>query len=161
MPGGVNDWILWRAMNANYRLGTPEGAQRLAKLASTEGVPVPIRVEALRDLGDWDTPPGRDRLMNLWRPLPAAGRDAKVARDAAASVVEGLAKNSKTPNHVRVAATNLMRQLGLGDPATLAATVEDVKASPEVRVAALASLVASKDQRVMEAVEAALKDNDA
>ena len=79
--GGVNDWILWRAMNANYRLGTPEGAQRLAKLAASDGVPVPIRVEALRDLGDWDTPPGRDRIMNL---CGMAADASKLARDAAA-----------------------------------------------------------------------------
>jgi quinoprotein glucose dehydrogenase len=158
--GGVNDWILWRATNANYRLGTPEGAQRLAKLAANDAVPTAIRVEALRDLGDWETPPGRDRIMNLWRPM-AAGRDAKAARDAAAGVVEDLAKNPKTPNAVRVAATNLMRQLGLGDPATLAATVEDASAAPDVRVAALASLVARKDQRhMMKAIEAALKDKD-
>ena len=65
------------AVNANYRLGTAEAAKRLAAFAARNDAPDAIRVEALKDLGNWEKPSGRDRVTNLWRPLPP--RDAAVA----------------------------------------------------------------------------------
>lgn len=155
-PGWTGDpaeWVLWRALNANYRLGTPEAAERVAKFAARSDVPAPLRVEALRGLGDWDKPLNRDRITNLWRPIPP--RDGKPARDAAAKVVEEIAKNS--PNDVRIAATNLMRKLGLGEPGFLVATVADLKAAPEVRIAALQSLDAADSAAATAKLNDALK----
>lgn len=154
--GNPADWITWRAVNANYRLGTADAAARLAAIAGRDDVASPIRVEALRDLGDWVQPGGLDRITNLWRPV-SAPRDANAAKLAAASVV---AKLEKAPGDVRVAATNLMKKLGIGDPAALARTVADAKAAPAVRVAALSTLAAMRDARVTAALALAMTDAD-
>ena len=85
------DFVFFRAVNATYRIGTPEAAAALSKFAANPAAPERWRVEALRDLQDWAKPFERDRVTDFVRPLPE--RDAKIARDAAgpalASILNG------------------------------------------------------------------------
>jgi quinoprotein glucose dehydrogenase len=67
---------LLRAINANFRLGEPGNAEALAAFAARQDVPEGLRVEALRALADWEKPPGRDRVVGVWRPLPPRRLDA-------------------------------------------------------------------------------------
>src|SRR5947207_11097021 len=45
---GLNEPILTRALNANFRLGTADAAKSLAAFASRNDVPANLRVEALK-----------------------------------------------------------------------------------------------------------------
>ncbi len=72
--------MLLRVVNANFRVGTAETAQRLATLAARTDLPELIRTEALYALGTWAKPHPRDRIVGTYRPLPE--RDAMPAREA-------------------------------------------------------------------------------
>jgi quinoprotein glucose dehydrogenase len=61
----------YRVLNANFREGNPSNAQAVAEFAARDEAPPELRIEAVRELTDWDKPGGRDRVMGLWRPLPA------------------------------------------------------------------------------------------
>src|SRR5581483_4264349 len=74
-----------RVLAANFRLGQPEHAAALARFAARSDVSDTLRVEALRLLGEWANPPGRDPVLGLWRPLEP--RDGKVAVDALTPVL--------------------------------------------------------------------------
>src|SRR6185503_7337259 len=69
--------LLRRVVNANYRLGKAEQAQRLSDVALNSQVPENARSEALTALATWAEPSGRDRVTGLWRPLER--RDPKIA----------------------------------------------------------------------------------
>ncbi len=73
-------WVLRRAVNANFRLGSPSNAAALGAFAARTDAPESVRVEAIEDLGDWAKPPGRDKIVGTWRPLPT--RDDAPAREA-------------------------------------------------------------------------------
>ena len=142
--GDPSTWLMWRVVNANYRVGDAASAQRLAAMASRDDLPDEVRSEALRDLAEWAKPGVRDRITNLARPL--ANRDAAPAREAAKGVVDALAKSKS--DEVKVATARLMQKYGLGDPATLAATAKDAKAPADVRLAAIGTLVEHNDPQV-------------
>ena len=61
--------ILRRSINANLRLGRPQNAQRLVKFAIREAAPEAMRVEAIRSLAVWGTPPKLDRVEGRYRDL--------------------------------------------------------------------------------------------
>jgi quinoprotein glucose dehydrogenase len=54
--------MLRRVVNANYRLGKAEHAQRLTEIALNSQAPEGVRGEALAALATWAEPPGRDRV---------------------------------------------------------------------------------------------------
>ena len=62
--------VLFHVINANFRLGKAENARAVAALVNKPEVPDMIRVDALRALQDWARPKVRDRVIDLWRPLP-------------------------------------------------------------------------------------------
>ncbi len=133
----TQDWILRRALNANFRLGQTTNALALAAFAARSDAPEALRVEALEMLADWPQPSGRDKITGLWRPLTP--RDAKPAADAlrpAATVL--LAANGTT---VPIAALATIEKLTLTDfsPALLA-LVKNASTPADVRAAALRTL---------------------
>jgi quinoprotein glucose dehydrogenase len=75
LPRKAPERALLRAVHAAYRLGK---ADALAGFAANATAPAAPRVEALQVLGAWNEPSGRDRLMGLWRPVPARERDEAV-----------------------------------------------------------------------------------
>lgn len=106
-PSGLNysrdewrAWVLRRAANAAFRLGTPEQATRLVRLAVDSVTTEPVRIEAMELLGDWPKPPPRDRIVGLHRPLPA--RAASMAMEPLADRWTALA-GSNTPPALLVA----------------------------------------------------------
>ncbi len=143
-----------RALNANFRLGGAERAQVLAKYATNARALPDMRAEALMQLGFWAKVPQRDRIVGIYRPLPA--RDAKPAADALASVLEQLLGDA--PENVQLAALEAVGSLGLkGSNAVLAATVARDKSPEAVRIAALRQLDAVGGNDVLSAIDAAQK----
>jgi quinoprotein glucose dehydrogenase len=92
--------LMRRAMNARFRLGGIENAKTLASFAADENAPEALRVEALELLALWPNPPGRDRVVGLWRPLPS--RDGRLAADALEFVLAKIEAGASSP--VKVAA---------------------------------------------------------
>ncbi|MEE2886617.1 MAG: PVC-type heme-binding CxxCH protein, partial [Planctomycetota bacterium] len=68
---GLNDpHLLTRAVNANYRVGTSECIARLTECIRSPKARQETRMEAVKAAIHWENPSGRDRVINLWRPLP-------------------------------------------------------------------------------------------
>ncbi|MDQ6631838.1 MAG: HEAT repeat domain-containing protein, partial [Verrucomicrobiota bacterium] len=98
-----------RVLNANFRLGTAENAQALAKFASKKDAPEALRAEALQHLGNWQKPSGRDAVTGLWRPLPE--RDAKIAAEVARPMLSGILAEAPAP--VQLAELNLAEKFSI------------------------------------------------
>lgn len=154
--GPLNEMIQMRALAASYRLGTPEAAAALAGYALQPDANQFFRVEALKMLGDWEKPRGRDRITGLWRPLK--DRDVKIAKAAAARVVPQLLRTA--PGPVQVAAANLVQKFGVDDPAVLFEMVAAKTMAPNVRVAALNALAGQNNPKLAEAVAVAMADQN-
>jgi quinoprotein glucose dehydrogenase len=142
-----------RAINAAYRLG--EGAL-LGPLVLRKDVPEAAVVEALRALRDWENPSGRDRILHVWRPIPA--RDAKGGQQALGGGIDLLLGEGS--DAVKQAAAEAAATLQLRDAAPRIATLAE-KGNPWVRIAALKALATLKDERLAAAVTAAAQDKDA
>ena len=84
IPVGLRqEGFLRRAIEANYRLGKAEDAERVAKAAAMgadSGMPDAFRLVALEKLATWDNPEPREGVWGRWSVLPA--RPAGVARPA-------------------------------------------------------------------------------
>ncbi|HZL35100.1 MAG TPA: PVC-type heme-binding CxxCH protein [Tepidisphaeraceae bacterium] len=156
------DTVLLRAVNAAFRVGTPQTARLLAAFAGREGAPDFIRVEALNDLGNWAQPYPLDRIMNLYRPLP--NRPEEVARKAAGLAISQIlhpSENSaKVPDKVRVAAVNLIKKLKINDTAVLFDLASGSNYAPDLRAEAIAALADRNDPKLGQAVKIGLADRN-
>jgi quinoprotein glucose dehydrogenase len=149
-------FILRRALNANFRLGSSENARAVASFAANEEAPTALRSEALEMIGDWPEPPARDKIVGLWRPLPK--RDASLVTEAANPVAPALIRAGAT--EVRLAAARTAARLRLPgiDWPELAG---ETNAPSELRIEALKALAEANDARLEAAVKAALASDDA
>lgn len=154
----VPEQILLRAINANFRMGGDTNAQALAEFAASKETPGNLRADALSALGDWSKPPGRDRIMGLWRPLPP--RNGEAARAAIAKYLPDLLETPAPA--VQVAAIHIVRQFTIRDAVSrLAALAKNASAPAEVRVEALRALATVDRTRLGAVLESALVSKDA
>ena len=149
-PANSEERALRRAINANYRLGTPEAAARLARFAVRPGLsfpsltpgakkgaatPVPgPQEEALTLLGLWIKPPALDRMDGCARPFPV--RDAAAVRSALQPLQPALLS---LPDPARKALSlQVMAVFNLEVPAAItAAAALDQTTPPDVRLQSL------------------------
>lgn len=155
---GLEDpFILKRAVNARYRSGGAADARALAAFATEASAPEAQRILALEVLADWAHPGQRDRLLNVFRPLP--DRSPADAAAAAATVLPLLLKEA--PVGIQVSAAKLAAKLGItsaGD-ALYALALND-KAGAEARVEAIRALASLKDPRLAETASVALSSKE-
>jgi putative membrane-bound dehydrogenase-like protein len=147
--------VLNRALNANFRNGKPENAKALAAFAAKQESPGSLRAEALAMLADWASPPPRDKILNLFRPLP--NRDGAPAAEAARPILASILKSGSAAMQVSVAQIAAKYEIKDAGPA-LFDIVNDEKAAQEARVEALKTLVALKDKNAFAAVNRAAND---
>lgn len=148
--------VLFRALNAHFRLGKPENAQALAQFAAKKDAPDVLRALALKMLGDWAGPPRRDYVTGLTQKLDA--RDKQVASDALNKVVTGV---FSSPPNVQKQAASTAGKLGIKDVGPfLFNLLNDTKSPSTSRVEALKALEALKDKQLDEAVKRALGSDD-
>ncbi len=147
-----------RAVNANFQLGTVESARTLALLAANGKAPEPVRLDALEALAQWNEPLGRDRVLGVWRPLPAA-RDTQAAAAAAVEVLGPLLKDASEPIRISAAEAATSLKLSAAEPALLA-TANDPQASGKLRAAALRALASFSSPGLANAIQAALAGTD-
>jgi quinoprotein glucose dehydrogenase len=155
----INDRpLVERAINAHYRLGSTANAKTLAQYATRNGANDALRAEALLQLGLWGKTPQRDRIVGIYRPLPARG--AKDAADALAAILPKVL--GQGPEVVQLAALEAIGDLSLAGAApTLTATVANEDAPEAVRVGALKGLEALGGDDVMAGIRAAEKSSNA
>ena len=153
-----NPHTLSRAVNANYRLGRAENAGALAAFASNASVSEPARKDALEALAAWGNPDAKDRLLNLWRPLPA-----RPSNDAVAAVSTALpALLQSGGGGVQERAAQLAGKLGIttaAEPLAHLATNEGARSG--ARIAALQALASLKHPRLSDAATKAMAAKDA
>ena len=153
---GLADTLLYRILNANFRLGGAENAVALAKFAGRADVPVTASVEALRYLDNWEKPPGRDRIVGLWRPL--AARPQAVAAEALRLQLGSIFTGRDA---VRAEAAKVAGKFGIKEVGpVLLEMFNDTKRAGSVRVEMLKALEAIKDSRLSQAMQLALTDGD-
>lgn len=147
-----------RAINANFRLGTSREASRLAAFAARKDAPPLMRAEAIAALGAWGNPSIRDRVVGLWRPLPA--REAKLAFDVLQPIAAALLDD--VSDDVRIAMARASVRLKMN---SAGAVLEKIAREPAqhsvVRVEALRAISKMQTPGFEEAVCVAVNDADA
>jgi quinoprotein glucose dehydrogenase len=150
------EFLLWRALNANFRLGKAANAAAVAAFAARAGAPEKMRVDAVKMLGEWAKPGRRDHVTGLTQNL--GERDAAIA---VAALKANLAAIFTGPDAVRKEATTVAAKLGIKEVApVLFDVVADTKQPPATRVEAIRALETLKDARLEKAREIALSDGD-
>lgn len=152
---GLSDPLLRRVMSANFQLGQLEHAKAVAAMAANGTVPDVLRIEAVAELLNWNSPPPLDRVLGDYRPLTERKTDvAEAVRPVLGSLFSGSAA-------LRESAAKLAGKYGITDvePFLLIILNDAVNSSSE-RVAALSALQALKSERLKTAVESSLKDAD-
>jgi quinoprotein glucose dehydrogenase len=146
--------LVERALNANYRLGGAERAQALANYSTNDRATPGMRAEALLQLGLWAKTPQRDRILGVFRPLPA--RDGKDGSAALSSVLPKVFGASPEP--VQVAALEAVKTLELNSASpVLVAAVANPQVPAEVRAGALRLLDTMSAKEMDAALDAAEK----
>lgn len=145
-PVNQSEFILCRALNANFRLGQPEHAAAVAAFAADPGAPIKWRIEAVKMLGDWAKPGPRDRLLGDHRPLPP--RDAAIPTNALRKQLAGIMAG---PDALRRETVTVAAKLGITEVTeTLRKMVGDAEQAAATRVAALRALRTMKDPQELE-----------
>ncbi|MDB4331526.1 HEAT repeat domain-containing protein [bacterium] len=126
-----------RSLNANYRIGTPEAAKRIAEFAASALAPTEMRSEALQLLEDWDPDDPRDRVLNDYRPLPS-----RSVSDAVAALNPNLESLMVSGSEIREESIRVASQLGIQGIAPMLETrVKDESLDSFARAGALDALV--------------------
>lgn len=133
----TNAALVQRALNANFRVGKADEAQRLASFAADVSREESLRLEAIRMLTDWQAPKPLDRVLNDYRPL--APRDASAIKQALEEHFTDLARQ---PDDVRTIALSLAAKLNISSAEPLLREIfADANAPSEQRTAAFVALL--------------------
>ena len=153
---GLPDPVAFRALAANYQLGTPEAASRVATFAARASEPDHTRAFALKLLGDWTKPPRRDPITGLT--LDIAPREPKAATDALLKAGAGIFSGGDV---VRKEASQAVARLNIKafGPA-MAALVKDATNPVATRVEALFAVEVLKDPATKELAKLALESSE-
>ncbi len=150
---GLSEAVAFRAISANFKLGTPEAAIRVANFAARSTEADPLRVSALKLLQEWAKPSRRDAVTGIRQELP--DRDAAIAVTALKPVI---AKVFAGSDAVRKEAVQVVSKLGITEVGSLLATmVGDEKQSATTRADSLFALQALKAKELKAVAEMALK----
>ncbi|MEX2579956.1 MAG: HEAT repeat domain-containing protein [Verrucomicrobiales bacterium] len=150
--------FLRRAVNANFRLGDPESAGRLARYAAGKDHSLALRLDALDALEQWLEPPVIDRIEGCYRELNP--RDASSAGTAVAPEMANLLTDPET--RIQEAAMRVATGLKIAlDPEALLTVVSDAENPADLRREALNALAAQDAEQTDGAVAVALDSDDA
>lgn len=151
-----SDWLAYRVLNANFRLGQPENASAVANMAARDDVPASARLEGVRMLNQWSKPSGRDRVTGLWRPLEP--RSESIAQHAIQPYLGGILAG---PDRSRQEGIKLAARYGIKEVGpVLLDLLKDTKQTTACRCETLKALEALKDARLADGMKVALADSD-
>jgi quinoprotein glucose dehydrogenase len=150
--------LLRRAINANFRVGRPSDAERLARYAANPSSPEHMRTTALACLALWAQPPVLDAVEGRYREYSA--RNPKPAAKALAKVAQDLVKNA-SPKVLTVLARAIER-LKVSDLLPVVhAAYESERATPYLQAQLLGTMAELSDPALGKFVESALESKDA
>jgi quinoprotein glucose dehydrogenase len=190
-PTTKRSTMMWkRLLNSAFRLGGPENAKRLLKVASDSAVPLASRREALRLIAVWPEPPEVDQALGRYAPLPK--RSLEELKACLGEALPGLLKNEdaladaldlvfrfdlkiqglddaslrsiiRTPSLPGPARARALELYAVGKPAGLAAFLGELagEESEPVALAALGLLVADFPSEALESLIAAATSSSA
>ncbi|MFP6901140.1 MAG: HEAT repeat domain-containing protein, partial [Opitutales bacterium] len=157
-PDLAGEPLLRRVINANFRVGRPADAERLARYAARSNAPENMRTTALACLALWPQPPvldaveGRYRQYSPRNPKPAAKALAKVADDLV---------DSSTAKILTVLARAIERLKVADLLPVVHAAYESDKATAFLQAQLLGTMAELSDPALGEYVEVALESKDA
>ena len=152
---GLTDALVRRVMNANFRLGQKEHAERVVKLATDASLSESLRVEALEELKMWDAPSPLDRVLGAWRPI-AEKRDAGFIANLLRSQLGGIISGSEK---VQKLGAELAAKYGIQEvEPVLVAVVQDESKVTTSRVAAIRALDRLDSKSIARLAQDSLKD---
>jgi len=150
--------FLRRAVNANFRVGDPDSARRLALFAANEKNAIAMRLDALAAMALWSDPPVIDRIEGCYRKLPP--RDVEGAAMKVAPVMPELLTNSDP--RISAAAMRLVRGMNITiDPVALLSVIKNKNKASELRVAAINAMWKQGAAQLSDALEIAYASRDA
>jgi quinoprotein glucose dehydrogenase len=151
----LDDAIVRRILNANFRLGQPSHARKLAEFAASKTSDDKYRLEALDMLGTWNRPGLNDRVLNRYLPLP--DRSVQPAMDALRENMERLAAADPA---IRDRFLEIGANFGLqGVGELIEASYLDASNTGTRRAAALKALAGISPDRAKTLLETALGDS--
>ena len=152
-----NEALIRRAINANFRIGDPKSAQRLAAFATGKSNPMVLRLDALDALAGWAAPPEIDRIEGSYRKL--ASRDLEKAGAEIRDETAALLVDPETA--IQEAAMRMASNLKIHvDGSALLSVVEDEKNPAGLRLEALNALASQESGELQGAVKAALASSE-
>lgn len=150
--------LLRRAINANFRVGRPSDAERLARYAANPSSPENMRTTALACLALWAQPPVLDAVEGRYREYPA--RSPKPAAQALAKVADDLVKNASPK--VLTVLSKAIEKLKVSDLLPVVhAAYESERATPYLQAQLLGTMAELSDPALGKFVESALVSKDA
>ena len=153
---GLSDPLLRRVMSAHFRLGLLDNAKAVASIAANPLIEDTLRVEAINELLDWNTPAPLDRVLGDFRPLKP--RSIEVATAVQPVMIPlfgggGVLRESAAKLAARY-------EIKVAEPLLLDIVKDAIRPSSE-RVASLRALSALKSSQLGSVVDESLKDADA
>lgn len=158
-PASMPDALSRRIINANFRLGKAEHAERLVSLAVEPTLSLAIRREALGALIDWGNPPPRDRVTGFWQPVEERPPEvmARVKSLFAESV--GILLGQGAPELQPEIIKWIARYELPTDEAVFAGWIADATRSPATQIVALRLLTSRKSPLALSAIDTAQKSD--
>ena len=150
--------LLRRAINANFRVGRPSDAERLARYAANPSSPENMRTTALACLALWAQPPVLDAVEGRYREYPA--RSPKPAAQALAKVAEDLVKDA-SPKVLTVLSKAIERLKVTDLLPVVHAAYESQRATPYLQAQLLGAMAELSDPALGKYVDSALQAKDA
>lgn len=150
--------LLRRAINANFRVGRPSDAERLARYAANPSSPENMRTTALACLALWAQPPVLDAVEGRYREYPA--RSPKPAAQALAKVAEDLVKDA-SPKVLTVLSKAIERLKVTDLLPVVHAAYESQRATPYLQAQLLGAMAELSDPALGKYVDSALQSKDA
>ena len=149
--------LLRRVINANFRVGRPADATRLARYAARKDAPEKMRTTALACLALWPQPPVLDAVEGRHRVYPA--RDPAPAASALSAHADALVKSGSSK--VMTVLARAMERLKVRELLPVARVMFDAEgASSGLRVQLLTTLAELNDPNLGELVERSLQSKD-
>jgi quinoprotein glucose dehydrogenase len=150
-------FMLRRLIHNAFRIGTPENAARILKLAADPQIPDSVRQEAFRLLTLWAAPHPVDQLTGHWNPLEK--RDPETLRPALSAALPELLRQQ---GFVLTAALGLVAQYhveidGL-DNSSLEILVKNPKLPSKARATALDILLEKNPQNLRDILSKIVAD---
>lgn len=153
-PWIKNDSLILRAINANFHLGTPEAAQRVAAFAARTNVPEALRINAIDALEKWTEPEILDRVVGRHRPLDP--RDSTIAKTAFSSQLDALLIDKSST--IQSKTMRLARSLELKLPGkALVSLAKNEGSLPELKIEALRTLQSQNHPKIADFLTSALQ----